>query len=347
MNPKPMKYCCSSEVKIGNLLVRRWPVDHSIPGAGAFGIRTSEGWIIYTGDLRLHGRRGPDTVAFVEEASSLEPLALICEGTHPGTERPVTEEEVFHNSLEVIRRARGLVIADFGPRNIERLLSFLRIARETGRLLAITTKDAYLLEALSIAGEPEVPNPKEDENLVIYVEAKGSRQTWEKTLLEQYSNYYPDKLVTSRMVNKYQNEYILCFSYYDLNELIDIQPSGGIYLYSSSEAFNEEMHMDLDRLRCWLSHFHLKLVGNPGDREGKGKEPGFHASGHIHGPGLVGLVEKLRPEFLIPVHCEDIEFFTQNLDDMTKIVAPEPGVTVELFPGRFNLLHPCSQQVPA
>ena len=93
-------------------------VDHSIPGAGAFGIKTSEGWIIYTGDLRLHGGRAADTRAFMEEAARLEPLALICEGTHPDTETPVGEEEVYAYAAEAVRKALGLVVADFGPRNI-------------------------------------------------------------------------------------------------------------------------------------------------------------------------------------------------------------------------------------
>jgi len=35
----------------GSLSLRFWPVDHSIPGAGAFGINTTGSWVIYTGDL--------------------------------------------------------------------------------------------------------------------------------------------------------------------------------------------------------------------------------------------------------------------------------------------------------
>lgn len=266
----------------------------------------------------------------MEEAAKLEPLVLICEGTHPETETPVTEEEVFARAAEAVRRAEGLVVADFGPRNIERLLSFLRAAREAGRRLAVTAKDAYLLEALHAAGEPGVPNPFEDESFALYVEAKATRQVWERKLLSRYQGRCPDRLVTAKEINRNQGYYVLCFSYYDLQELIDIQPDGGIYIYSSSEVFNEEMHMDLDRLRNWIRHFGLKLVGDPGDREGRGREPGFHASGHIHGPGLIELVKTIKPKVLISIHSEDRSFFEKHFSGKVKLLIPNPGETVEL-----------------
>lgn len=330
LNCRPLEPCRCQEVQIGNLAVKRWPVDHSIPGAGAFGIKTSEGWIIYTGDLRLHGGRASDTRVFMQEAARLEPLALICEGTHPETQVPVAEEEVYTNAAEAVRKARGLVVADFGPRNIERLLSFLKAAREANRRLAITAKDAYLLEALHAAGERDVPNPLEDDNFALYVEAKGSRSAWEKNLLDKYDGCCPGRVVAASNVSRNQGDYVLCFSYYDLHELIDIQPAGGTYIYSSSEAFNEEMHIDLDRLRNWIRHFNLRLVGDPGDREGRGREPGFHASGHIHGPGLAEFVETIKPKVLIPVHSEDRSFFEKSFAGKYKLVLPEPGEVVEI-----------------
>lgn len=322
--------CGGQEVKIGNLLVKRWPVDHSIPGAAAFGVCTPEGWVIYTGDLRLHGRHAEHTRAFIREAARLEPLVLISEGTHPATTVPVTEEEVYAHAAQAVSRANGLVVADFGPRNVERLLSFLQVARDAGRRLAVTLKDAYLLEVLHAAGEPAVPDPFTEESLALYVEAKGTRSLWEKGLLARYQERCPERVISAGHVNRAQGDFVLCFSYYDIHELIDIQPRGGTYIYSSSEAFNEEMHVDLDRLRRWIRLFDLQLVGDPGDREGQGREPGFHASGHIHGPGLVKMVEAIKPKVLIPVHSEERAFFEQQFGGKVTLLLPAPGEMVTL-----------------
>jgi ribonuclease J len=85
------------------------------------------------------------------------------------------------------------------------------------------------------------------------------------------------------------------------------------------------MHIDLDRLRNWIRHFNMRLVGDPGDREGRGREPGFHASGHVHGPGLVEMVETIRPRVLIPVHTENRAFFERHFAGKVQLFIPGPG----------------------
>ncbi|MDI6631792.1 MAG: exonuclease [Bacillota bacterium] len=317
VEPRPIQAAAGS-ARIGGLEVRFWPVDHSIPGAGAFAVRTSAGWVVYTGDLRLHGGQAGLTERFIREAAALKPLALLCEGTRPETARPVTEEEVRANACEEVRRAEGLVVADFGPRNVERLLAFLEAARNAGRRLAVLPKDAYLLEALSLTGL-DAPDPLAEESMVLYVEAKLRRDRWEKELIERWRERAPEKVIRARNVTRAPGAYVLCFSYYDLNELIDIGVYGGKYIYSSCEPFNEEMRIDFNRLLSWVRHFGLEFLGGEGSR--------FHASGHIHGPGIEELVETVRPEVLIPVHSESRSFF-QRFHGVCKVICPEKGEKV-------------------
>src|SRR3989441_1354940 len=132
--------------QVDGLQVRFLPVDHSIYGSAAIAMKTSEGWVVYTGDLRRHGGRRAFTEDFVREAAVLKPVALLCEGTNVEKEPGVTEEQVYDACLAAVQEVPGqFVVADFGPRNVERLLTFLEIARRTGRRLAVTDKDAYLL----------------------------------------------------------------------------------------------------------------------------------------------------------------------------------------------------------
>lgn len=312
----PLESCGDAAV-IEGLKVKHWQVDHSIPGACAFGIETSAGWIVYTGDLRLHGKKSHLTRNFMKEAAKLKPAVLICEGTHPETKKPVTEQEVFENSLEASKKEKGLVVADFAPRNIERLLSFLDVAKETGRKLVLTPKDIYLLEGLNAAGKGEVPDPLKDPQIAVYFSPKSQIQKWEKELRE----YAAGKAVVAEDVRKHPDEYILCFSYYDFPALLDIDVKGGTYIYSSSEAFDEEMAIDHRRVENWISFFGFTLYGKLGrDRE----DSGFHASGHIHGQGLMELVETINPEVLIPVHTENKSFF-EKMESRFKIIFPQKG----------------------
>jgi len=54
--------------KIGSLEVEPIHVDHSVPGAYGFIIYTSEGPVVYTGDIRLHGTRPDMTEEFVKKS---------------------------------------------------------------------------------------------------------------------------------------------------------------------------------------------------------------------------------------------------------------------------------------
>ncbi len=306
--------------RIGNLTVRYFPVDHSIPGAMAFAFETAAGWVVYTGDLRFHGRNGEDTRRFMAEASRLQPVCLICEGTHPETTVPVTESEVYEHADPVVAQERGLLIADFGPRNVERLLTFRILAEQHGRRLAVLPKDAYLLRALHLA-DPQLPDPAADPVMVVYVKNRLQRLKWEDEFLGSFPG---DRMVTPAEVRERPGEFVLCLSFWDLSELIDLKTRGGTYIYSSSEAYDEEAAMDLQRLRNWLDHFQLRLVGDPGDRSGRSREPGFHASGHIHGPGLEELIRTIAPRYLVPVHTESPAFFDRFRDQM-QVVWPERG----------------------
>ena len=74
----------------------------------------------------------------------------------------------------------------------------------------------------------------------------------------------------------------MCFSLFDIKNLLDIKPSQGSYIYSSSEAFTEESEFDFVRLNNWLKFFEFTIYGfEIIEEEGKEKPTftkGFHAS---------------------------------------------------------------------
>jgi ribonuclease J len=242
----------------------------------------------------------------------------------------ITEEEVMHNAEQKVVEAEGkLVVADFGPRNLERLLTFKEIAAQCGRKLAILPKDAYLLQSLHLA-MPEMPDPIADSVLVVYEEVKNA-STWEKDLLTQYRNQ--GKVVQPQDIRHDEGNYILCLSFWDINELIDIKPgSGGLYIYSSSEAFNEEQRIDNKRLRQWLKHFGLLPVGVPDAETGKldKAERGFHSSGHASAPELMEIIDTINPEIVIPIHTEHPELFQDKLGVQSQVIIPEIGVPIRM-----------------
>jgi ribonuclease J len=104
-----------------------------------------------------------------------------------------------------------------------------------------------------------------------------------------------------------QDRFIVCFSFFDLDELPRIGPkAGGLYLYSSSEPHDEEQEVDFRRLHKWLEHFQLKSFGLPIDKEGEWQTPedekGLHASGHACGADALKIAQTINPRILVPAH---------------------------------------------
>jgi ribonuclease J len=323
------------ELCLGPFLVRCFPVDHSIPGAAGFLVEAGGMAIGYTGDLRFHGSRAHHSRAFVDalaEAARHGSLVLLCEGTRAGDHDhgPIGEEQVAERALEFMRGARGLIIADFGPRNLERLTIFHRLARELGRRLVIMAKDAYLLDAARLA-DPSLPQIGPELDVLVYCQPKGSYERWERSV---YHRYRPC-LISPQEVGREQDELVLCFSYHDLKDLPSIRPRpGSLYLYSNHEAFDEEMQVDFQRLRNWLDHFQMRYVGLPLQELGwraPEEEMGLHASGHAPASDLLAMVQEVQPSLVVPVHTRSPGWFRERLEGSgIRVHLPEEGVEAEL-----------------
>jgi ribonuclease J len=330
---KPLISCPLTGHSGCSLNLRCFPVDHSIPGACAWGIETSSGWIIYSGDLRLHGKRAALTKKFIEDAGSLHPRALILEGTNVTRKTNVAEREVYENGFKAIKSATGLVIADFPPRDVGRLLTFLQIAKDTGRKLAILPRDAYLLKTMRLL-EPDIPDIAQEDSIVIYQDtiASKSPNLWVQNLCRDYGS----KMVLAEDVRSAEDKFILCFSFWDLNELPSIRPRpGSLYVFSSSEPHDEEQEIDFRRLHKWLEHFEMRGFGLPVEKNGEWEIPeeerGLHASGHACGPDLLRIAREIKPEVLIPVHSEHTDFYTEHLGGSgIDVILPTVGGIIEV-----------------
>lgn len=293
-----------------NFEIKAYEVDHSIYGATAY-VLHSDATIAYTGDFRLHGKKGKQIEKFINEAKDAS--ILIIEGTRAAKEDiNESEEIVYGNCLKAAEEAKGLIVADFSARNFERMEIFQKIAKKIGRTLIITAKDAYLLNALEKAD-----GINRTKQLLIYRELRAITRYWENNLLskERELNYVDPGVISSEPEN-----YMICFSLFDIKHMLDIKPKGGTYIYSSSEAFEEESEFDFIRLNKWLKYFDFKIHGFEIIEEAGRFKPtfikGFHASGHASKSELLSVIDKISPDIIIPVHTDNPNWFKENIDNV-------------------------------
>ncbi|MEM3752771.1 MAG: MBL fold metallo-hydrolase [Candidatus Bathyarchaeia archaeon] len=290
-------------------------VDHSVPGAYGFIIHTSSGTVVYTGDFRVHGTKPEMTRDFVEKAKEAEPVAVITEATNMTGATVSSEDDVERKLNQIVEQTSGIVLAEFASTDVDRLNSFCRVAKENGRCFAVSPKQAYLMDALRSDERLNIPR-LEDENILIFrkskkpTEGKERLRGWEKQLLERYHS----KVVDSEQVSKQQREIILTISFYDLEQLVEIQPKpGSCYVSSSSEPFNEEMEIDYEKLVNWLRHYGLPQYH-------------VHVSGHIMPLQLKAILEEIGAKTIFPVHTENAELFTKFMQNSkSQVIIPEKG----------------------
>lgn len=295
------------KMAVGSLKVEPIHVDHSVPGAYGFIVETSNGVVVYTGDFRAHGAKPEMTQEFVSKAKKNEPVAVVTEATNLTGASVSSEAEVENKLDNIARQADGIVLADFGYADVDRLNSFYRIAKKNDRCLAVSLKQASLLNALRKDKHLGVPDLN-DKNVLIFRKSKKRYDKWESQIMEQYKT----KIIDVFDVSKQQCKAVLAMSFYDLEELMDIRPEpGSCYVISASEPFNEEMEIDFERLVNWLRHYGLPQYH-------------VHVSGHIMPLQLKALLKEINAKKEFPVHTENAELFAKFVrGEKSQVILPE------------------------
>lgn len=289
-------------VRVGGIEVVPYPVDHSIPFAYGYIVRTSEGSIAYTGDFRHHGPRASDTHAFFEAVRAEKVDAIAIEGTRAGSDprKNFTEDGVRGEVDRVLGSTHDIALACTYPRDVDRLLTLYAAAQNADRQLLISSRTAYLLQAMApLFPDGAVPIPGKSPGLTVYARKKRLTYLWERPFL--------DEALPAEEVRRAGARYLLALDFYHFPELIDLRPpTDSPFIHSMSEPFSEDDVSD-EVMHRWLDHFGLTFYQ-------------AHASGHASGPELMALLDRVRAGTVFPIHTENPEAFRAHSG---RVVAPE------------------------
>jgi ribonuclease J len=298
-------------IKIDDVVVEPLHVDHSIPAAYGFLIHASEGTVVYTGDLRMHGPRRDLSEEFVNRAKECEPDALVCEGTRMALKerrRNYSEEQVEQISDEIVSSTDKIVFIAHYSRDMDRLRTFYNVAVKNGRNIVISPKTACLLSKLIQDEHLHLPDPLKDERIHVYYKRKKSG-TYDDGDYFLWERQFMDKMVNCEFVQKNQDNLIMDLDFYQFAELIDIRPKrGSHFIHSMSEPFSEEDIQD-KVLHNWLEHFGMLFHQ-------------LHASGHLNRQQIGSMVTEINAKTVFPVHTENQHMFKQ-ITRNAKMIKPE------------------------
>ena len=256
-----IEFKSGDKIKIKHLEITPIHVEHSVPGAYGFIIKTSKGNIVYTGDFRMHGPRADLTKEFIAKAKSSKPIALLCEGTRMSQdiEHNYTEEEVERKVNEITKASKGTVFGYFAMSNVDRFMSFYKAAKNNGRIMVIDTRFALILQAIKehISILPDVLT---DKNIKIYFRIAKTCTFCEKDYAVWEREYFNNK-ITYNEIKKHPKKYLMHTRFTSLMEFVYLQPENADFIYSSSEHFYEGEDNEEERTvwENWMKHFKISF----------------------------------------------------------------------------------------
>lgn len=364
------------------------PVGHSVSGACSVLLTLPNSKrVLYTGDIRFHGL---GEVSFDDYVKAIgQPVdVLITEGTRIGSDKLITEQDIFDEMTKDIAKADGLVLINFGWKDLTRFLTVYNASLTNNRTLLISYKLAYLLYEMHVAFPEEYKDPRTMPNLKVYLQREGdllySKQDYSKDKSKMgYLSFHGRNLAKSDRnmvriaeflgiggevgndknpllnedptcdykevydlavnhlsngVRAYQiranpKDYVVMFSFWDLNELFDLLPIDSKhntrYICASTEPFCEEMEIDEDKFMSWFDYFRIQYDWEYADDKKEQKIfTRRHVSGHACQKELTELINAIKPKTIIPIHTTSVSVFTQLFKD--SVVQPSYGVPIEI-----------------
>lgn len=274
--------------RVGTIQVTAHSVDHSAFDSVAYSIEADGKHVLYSGDLRLHGRKPGMARRLAAECRAKPVDALLLEGTHVGSGRGkgLSEKELEEQIVRKLRQTEGLALAAFSPLNVDRLVTFIRAARRTGRIFVADPYTAFVMHLVSTQCRlPRLSGGGHGVRVLLHrrFEASVRARRLEKVRRAVERGALPFSDLASR-----PERHLLVFRPALLkNELSGGLPRGSVLFYSYWEGYIARPDG-----RALVEH-----IESAGARVVKA-----HASGHLYPEDVAPFVRSLKPRTVIPIH---------------------------------------------
>jgi ribonuclease J len=284
-------HLCDGETRaLGPFLVTPILVDHSAYDSYALIVEAGGRRLIYSGDVRVHGRKSSTLPRLVATAADADVLLL--EGTRAARDdrQAMSEADVEQRLVDLARATEGILLVAASGQNVDRLMSLFRAARRNGRQLVA---DLYAEAVVVATGRPSIPTAATS-NLRVFVPSAQRRQViaaraFERTHAVRAARVFPEELAA--------------------------HPERFVMLFRSS------MIGDLDRADClagarlawsmWRGYLAIDQAVLAFVKRLRSPLAFVHASGHADAQDVRRLIRDLRPCRVVPIHTDAPDAFNR------------------------------------
>lgn len=303
-------------VGVGPFQVTAYPVDHSVYDAMAFLVEAENRRVLYTGDLRFHGRKPGMALQLARIAREAPLDALLIEGTRLGgraSEANLSERDLEKQLVADFKAAPGIVLGMYSPLNVDRFVTYFRASRRSGRIFVIDPYQAFVLHL--IGRKTKVPMPGTVPDLRLWVPPNYSASVAGRRLSDtDWAKRLGNGAITAAEINRDPGRHVVLFRQPMQEALFGEKfPAKVACVFSYWQGYLKE-----ERTQTLLAAINA-VSGNLLLR---------HASGHAHPEDLRKFVSEIEPRLLVPVHTTSPEAWvrlwptTRIVNDGGEIIVP-------------------------
>ena len=280
---EPKTFKADEEFLIGDIKITPYLCDHSAFDSHMFLLECEEKKILYTGDFRSNGRK------FFQSLLNKLPKvdALITEGTNLSNDKigkiNLTEKELEKKGIEILEGNDRPVFVLMAATNIDRIVTFYKIANATKRLFLLDTYAGQI--TATIGGN--IPNPRTFFNVKIFQTSSSKHDILE--------NYPKNKIWKNKIA---KSNFLMCVRT-SMKKYLESYPNefsfeGCTLFYSMWEGYKKQE--DTKEFLKFMEEKGVKIIS-------------LHTSGHADEKDFDKLIKKVEPKIIIPVHTENSEWF--------------------------------------
>jgi len=311
--PADLRELSAGAISIEPFTVTGIPVDHVAPDSRALLIEAGGQRILYSGDLRAHGRQSSLFDELPAAAGRVDVLLL--EGTTigqvPGSHGLDAETDVEKRLGDLLKRDTGIVVVVASGQNIDRAISVYRAAIASDRELVIDAYQAYVMTVLKdvCPQAPQADSPSVRVKFVKYHVEKLKEAGFWSLVCKMSRN---GKVSAEQLAANPRRFVYLARSNNATVALLNYlaRTTRPILVWSQWSGYLKKD----GALQRFCSSNNIKPIL-------------IHSGGHAHPEDLVNLVNRLRPRVVVPIHTEGASKYA---DIMPNVRVVNDGETVDI-----------------
>ena len=304
--PKAYKHLESGKpLQIGPFTITPHLVDHSGFDAYALEIEADGRRLFYSGDLRAHGRKSKLFKLMLKRPPKNIDIMLM-EGSSLGRlgddEAFPSEQALERTFIERFKTTPGMVLVACSVRNIDRVVTIYRAAKQTGRTLIV---DAYAAEVLKATGYDSIPKPVRGwSSLAVFIPQAQRVYLKRKNIASLVDSYRSFRLWPEKLA-EHAPRSVMLFRPWMLRDLERAKaPTGARVIWSQWEGSLVEGSGAKLKADCEARGIPFEII---------------HTSGHASIADLKRLAAAIAPRHPIPVHTFEREQFPAFFRNVTLV----------------------------